>query len=168
MKTHISMRTILFFLILPLLFLNSCEKIDTNWHKYQDRKSELWGKSENIRKISIPSDGWRIIEPVNKNKDDYEWGWEVTLRIEPPDEPPAHGHFLLEIAEIKYSLLDEDGFVLVTDTFNIRQEGNIQWNDKTVGLAQNMGEEKIYRQTARISKQKALRARNSKFLISIK
>jgi|GEM_PF-5168277 len=140
--------------------------LDTAWHRYKGRKFAVWGRVKNASRISIPSDGWRLIGPTVDHKDEYEWGWEVTLSIAPFS---AQGGFL-ELKKIEYTLLDEDGFVLVSDKLDLSGfDDSIEpgFDGATVSLLQEIGTTKTYRQISKINIPKALRARASKYLISV-
>lgn len=153
-------------------------KLDTEWHSYKNRRLDIFGQREKTSKVSTPTDKWKIIGPINVNtNDEYEWGWELTLKINKDDKALDGWVSLMNVADIKYMLLDKDGFVIATDTLDISHENPVVSslilqklnNDKSdPEMVQEYGSTFTYRQTAKISKAKALRARTGKYQIEVK
>lgn len=143
-----------------LLFVG-CSRVDTNWHRYKERNFEIIGTDRHL--VEVVSDGWRIISKTdNKNKDEYEWGWEISIKtLDIPKEKKFYLYkgqeyeLLLGIKEIQYILLDEDGFELAKDTLQ----------EKAMSYGLPYGVNKTYRHTSTISKEKALRASKSVYKI---
>jgi len=152
-----------FLAVALILLLTSCSRIDTSWHKYKERNFEVVGKSAKF--VMVVSDGWKIINKTDKEHDLYEWGWEITVKsVSDPtlkDMKTADSRPLIPVIvinEIRYTLLDKDGFELVTDKMISKRNAMI---------AQEFNKTETYRQTATIPKSKALRAANSSYLVIV-
>lgn len=147
--------------------------IDSSWHKYQRNIDDwLYAPPKDRKHFFVASDGWRLTVPSGDSKDEYEWGWEISLTVTPSGQKAGHNLYIGLITKIEYFLLDEDGFVLVTDTLDFSSfPDSIRDNDNTLTLLQTSGTSgttETYRQTSKVSIQKAMRARESKYLIFVK
>ncbi len=143
-------------LLLFSLFLSSCERLNNDWHKYEKRKFEIIGKDRQF--VEVVSDGWKIIDKVDDTTNEYEWGWEITIKTR--TDPNAKelkfddGTVLIPsiyIKKIQYVLVDKDDFELTSDVLK----------DQFIDYGQTL----TFRNTSRISKRKALRAVNSYYRI---
>ena len=157
-RATISKQLCLFCIILSFsIALGSCSNVDTNWHRYNGRRCDIIGTHG--QSVDVPSDGWRIIAiSDNKQKEEYDWGWELKISTEkiPKEIFFSQGEEwepLLTIKEIQYILLDEDGFELVRSTL--------------LDQYMSFGSTETFRQTATISKGKALRASKSLYKIRL-
>lgn len=144
---------LLIALCISLIFY-SCSRVNTDWHRYNGRNFEIIGTDRNL--VKVPSDGWRIISKADdQRKEEYEWGWELTIKSEDiPKEKKMIGQdleLLLTVKEIQYILLDEDGFELAKD---ILREQSMSY-----------GGNETFRHTSTIPKSKALRAAKSVYKI---
>lgn len=125
-----------------------CEKIDYNWHKYKSENCEVWGKQS--KKVEAISHGWKIIENPDVKKENYRWGWEVTIKIKEPDDQKKYG---LGIKELEYTLFDKDQFKLISNTLNLDNYGRMILDSGEKGfILQEAGVTKTYRQTGEIKK----------------
>lgn len=149
--------------------------IDLSWHRYKNRKQDVFNPHPEIVNVTVPSDGWRIIGPTTENKEEFEWGWEVTVKFTLPHKASNLKKSWKQIAEIKYILTDDDGFVLASESLNISKDNtdlaDTLWEldeDKTSMLLQEIGTTRTYRQTSRLSIQKASRVKAGKFQVTVK
>ena len=155
------------FSIILFLFLFSCSKVDTDWHRYQGRQAEGWEDPKN-EKLKIISDGWKIIGKT-EDKKYYEWGWEIVL-IAPKEKEDTINEkqkeknnpktkFFFEatpiycIKEIQYVLHDKDGFELVSD------------QNEVGARCFDLGKSETFRKTSFMSQSQANRAVKSSFRI---
>jgi hypothetical protein len=151
--------------------------IDLSWHKFKNRKLDIFVNNKLGVKVTTPVDGWRIIGPTD-NKDEYDWAWEVTVAIADLRKKSVNDASVT-IIEIKYILYDQDGFMLTTDTLNISHNneylaGNL-WDtidsDGTVvgspSLLQGVGTTKVYRQKTKMYIEKASRVKFGKYQITV-
>jgi hypothetical protein len=140
-----------------LLTLYGCSRVNTDWHRYKGRSFEIIGMDRDL--VQVQTDGWRIISTLDdQHKNEYEWGWELSIKTEDiPNEKKItvyegeEWELLLAIKEIQYILIDEDGFELVKDTVR--------------DLSIAYGEQKTFRHTSTIPKNKALRAVKSTYKV---
>ena len=144
------------FLIILLVLLLACSEVDTEWHGYQGRQQDIYGKNRD--RVKIVSEGWKIIGKA-EDKNNYKWGWEIVLIVskgkgdkifETQDGKKLVPVFLIK--EIEYILYDKDGFELVRDKI---EEQFIFY----------FGEDKTFRKTSLLSKSKAIRAVKSSIRI---
>ena len=149
---------LIFYGILVLLSVISCDTIDFDWNKYQDQNSEVWGKRRD--EFTVVSHGWKIIDGTLDKSGNYEWGWEVTLGLKKVKKDKPHLSELLVIEEIEYILFDEDKFRIISNKMNLDDSGRIVWDDGEKGpLVIEVGQTETFRQTSSISKQNALRVK---------
>jgi hypothetical protein len=151
-----SYRKIVFstFLIIFFLFLFSCSKLDTDWHRYHGRQQDIIGRN----KVKVISDGWKIIGKT-EDKKYYEWGWEVILIVSEEKDyniiETKKGWQLIpipSIKEIEYILYDKDGFELVRDKIVAQRNITFEKNE-------------TFRKTSILSKSQAIRAVKSAYRI---
>ncbi len=149
--------------------VNGCEKVDLKWHKYEKRDFAVQGPQIRTGNVHVLSDGWKIIGAADDKSDTYDWGWEVTVEVDPYDKPmPDKRNPLIEIQSLDYVLCDKDGFEVSRNSLSIEKWHTVKWDDGGKGILQEYGETKTYKQTSTISKSKAARALESKYILTIK
>lgn len=139
--------------IFILISISSCDIIDSEWHKYQDQNSELYGKRKD--EFKVLSHGWKII---GKHEDDaaiYDWGWELTLSLEKIADEKRYS---LGVNDIEYTLFDKDNFELIKMKLDGDERIILDVGRKKGPFLIEAGDTKTFRQTSTISKQKAKRA----------
>ena len=156
-------------LLAAVCLMNGCEKVDPEWHKYEKRDFVVQGPESRTKNVHVLSDVWKIIGPAGSKSDTYDWGWEVTVQIDPYDKPiPDKGDHLIEIQSLEYALYDKDGFELSRNSLSIEKWHTVKWDDGDKSVLQKYGEIKTYKQTSTVSKSKAVRAVESKYILTIK
>jgi hypothetical protein len=70
-----------------MCFMIACQKVNLEWHKYEKRDIPIRGPEVRAKSVHVVSHGWKIIGPVDDQSKTYDWGWEVTVKIDPYDEP---------------------------------------------------------------------------------
>lgn len=149
------------FLLFLLPVQTGCERVNTEWHQYEKRAIDILGSD--ARQLSVVSDRWKISKrKMEKNaEEEYEWHWEIKVRAEGPEElqlrqlksesPLGITNDVYYLKEVRYILHDKEGL------------------DLTADLLQNRyiepGALKTFSHSSRISKDKALRASQSSYLI---
>ena len=143
--------------------LFGCEKIDYGWHKYTNDYAEVFGKQRD--NAIITNHGWKIIEGTKKENGNYEWGWEVTIKIKEPKEKEQYS---LGITKIEYTLFDKDNFKIISSTLDLNNYNQVVWDNGEKGpVLQGAGITETYRQTAELPKSLLERAAIGRCQVSI-
>lgn len=147
-KMNIRFTLIIILLSLLTIMTGGCEKIDYQWHRYKNDNCEVWGRQR--ENVEVISHGWKVIENANVKKENYGWGWEVTLKIK---EPKDGKQYLLGIKEIEYALFDNDKFKLISITSKLDDYGRMILESGEDGsVLQEAGVTETYRQTGEATK----------------
>ncbi|MBT8374464.1 MAG: hypothetical protein HKO68_18995 [Desulfobacterales bacterium] len=152
MKKRISfIFTIKIAIVFALFFHFGCKQTDKSWHKYQNENFEVWGKDRGS--VEIVTHGWKLIKKARPKNDFYEWGWEITIKINKSKDVTGSA---IGIRGIEYTLFDSDRFKLTTSRLNSADYGRMVWDDVYKGpILQKVDSTKTYGQTGYVISQKA-------------
>ena len=140
--------------LFALFFHFGCNQTDKSWHKYQNENFEIWGKARGS--VEIIKHGWKLIKSARPKNDFYEWGWEITIKVNKSKDLKGT---LIGIGGIEYTLYDSDRFKLTTSQLNLADYRKVGWDEGKKGpILQEVGSTKTFRQTGYIISQKAKRA----------
>ena len=140
--------------LFALFFHCGCNQTDRSWHKYQNENFEVRGNARGS--VEIISHGWKLIKKARPKNDFYEWGWEITIKINRSNDLKESS---IRIGGIEYTLCGSDRFKLTTSQFNLSDYRKVYRDDgQNKYILQEVGSTKTYRQTGYIISQKAKRA----------
>ena len=163
MKNLLSFIIFTIFCLLLIFFL--FKPLSTSWHEDHGKNSIVYGANIHIKDIvNVSSHRWKIIGPSDKNKEIYEWGWEVTLDIF--DKSREELSFI-GIKEIKYTLYDKDDFEIQTQYLDLEKYGSKNLKGDISLIIQQINTKMTYRQTSFLNFEKIKRAAYSKCIVTL-